>query len=169
MRVISLVFFTLLFGIAIVIGLVFVLTPEKCEHEEVVRYYFSTDDTVVQNSVCRYCTKCDERLTPYTLFQGELVDKSYLQTIVEHSDGSEIIPGEYYTVTATVPLGYMDMLGLTCEVENEDYLVRFNAVFRSEFKEQMSLIEAGQEITFRGRFNDKGCSFTDCELLSEVS
>ena len=140
--------------------------PEKCEHEEVIRYHFSTDDTMVHNSACGYCTKCDTRLTEYSLFQGELVDKSYLEAIKEHSDGSEIIPGEYYTVTATVPLGFIGSGGLVCEVENEEFLVRFSAAFRAEFIEQIKSMEKGQEITFRGRFYDTGCSFTDCEIVS---
>ena len=144
-----------------------VATPEKCEHQEVTRYYFSTDDSVVHNSVCGFCTKCRTRLTPHSLFQGELVDKSYLTAMQEHSDGSEIIPGEYCTVTARVPLGFMGSGGLACEVENEDYLVRFTAVFRAECIAQVELIEEGQEITFRGRFADRGCSFTDCELISD--
>ena len=157
--------------VLIVAPLFLLFAPKPCDHEEVLRYYFSTDDSTVHNDVCGFCTKCDTRLTPYSLFQGELVDKSYLAALKEHSDGSEIIPGEYYTVTATVPLGYMGYegtMGLACEVENEDFLIRFNAAFRGEFKEQISLIEEGQEITFRGRFNDTGCGFTDCELLSEV-
>ena len=148
--------------------IVLLFPSEKCEHEEVIRYHFSTDDTMVHNSACGYCTKCDTRLTAYSLFQGELVDKSYLEAIKEHSDGNEIIPGEYYTVTATVPLGDMGSMGLVCEVENEDFLLRFTASFRSEFKEQIELIEKGQEITFRGRFSDEGFYFTDCELLAEV-
>ena len=147
----------------------FLLFPsEKCEHREVTRYYFSTDDSMVHNSVCGFCTKCRTRLTPYSLFQGELVDKSYITAMQEHSDGSEIIPGEYYTVTAIVPLGFMGSVGLACEVENEDFSVRFTAVFRAEYIEQIKLIEEGQEITFRGRFNDKGCGFTDCELLNNI-
>lgn len=147
------------------VAFVIVATPEPCEHKEVTRYFFSTDGS--NNSVCGFCTKCRTRLTPHSLFQGELVDKSYLTAMQEHSDGSEIIPGEYCTVTARVPLGFMGSGGLACEVENEDYLVRFKAVFRAECIEQVKLIEEGQEITFRGRFADRGCSFTDCELISD--
>ena len=156
-----------LLGLLVLIVAPFLLLfpPEKCEHEEVTRYYFSSDDSMVHNSVCSYCTKCDTRLSPYSLFQGELVDKSYLQVMVDHSDDSEMIPGEYYTVTAVAPLGFMDSVGITCEVENEEFLVRFSAAFRAEFKEQLGAIEKGQEITFRGRFYETGCRFTDCELI----
>jgi hypothetical protein len=90
------------------------------------------------------------------------VDKSYLEAIKEHSDGNEILPGEYYTVTATVPMG----LSGICEVENEDYIVRFHVAFNDEFIELVNSIDDDAEITFRGRFYDTGCGFTDCELLS---
>lgn len=170
MRYISIVFTSFLIGIAIIIGVLIFATPEKCEHEEVTRFHFTTDTPVVRNSVCGYCKKCDTRLTSYSLFQGDLVDKSYRQAIVDHSDGSEMASGEYYTVTATVPLGFIGdgigSIGLTCEVENEDFIVRFDAEFREEFKEAVMSIEEGEEITFRGRFYDNGCGFTDCELVS---
>ena len=38
---------------------------------------------------------------------------------------------------------------------------------REEFKELVKLVEKGEEITFRGRFYDGGCGFTDCELIIE--
>ena len=153
-----------------VIVLTIVLTPPKCDHEEVTRYMFTSNDSTAHSSAARYCNKCNERLSAHSQFKGELVDKSYLRAIIDHSDGSEIIPGEYYTVTVTVPLGFYgyasDTVELTCEVENADFIVRFAAEFREEFKAQVESIEKGQEITFRGRFYDTGCGFTDCELLS---
>ena len=156
---------TILISVVTLLGMVLVVmfsaSTEKCEHQVVTRYFFSTDDSTMHHSACRYCTKCDTRLTEHSLFQGELVDKSYLEAIKEHSDGSEIIPGEYYTVTATVPLGFIG----TCEVENEDFIVRFDVDFRDEFVLDDPL-ENGTEITFRGRFYDKGCGFTDAELIS---
>lgn len=164
-------FIVSLFFICILSPIIFliVFTPEPCEHEEVTRYVFADYDSSAMSDVCGYCRKCDERLTTYSLFKGELVDKSYLEAIREHSDADEIIPGEYYTVTVTVPLGFYgygsDTVWLTCEVENEDFIVRFSAEFREEFKEQVSSIQKGEEITFRGRFYDVGCGFTDCELI----
>jgi hypothetical protein len=50
-------------------------------------------------------------------------------------------------------------------VENENFIVGFNVEFREEFREQIKLTEEGAEITFRGRFYDVGCGFTDCELI----
>ena len=43
----------------------------------------------------------------------------------------------------------------------------FNVEFREEFKELVRAVEEGGEITFHGRFYDKGCGFTDCELIIE--
>ena len=157
--------------IVMVVALVIVATPEKCEHEDVLkRYVFASDDLTQSSTVSSYCGKCGQSLTIPSHFKGELVDKSYLNALVEHSDGNEIVAGEYYTVTATVPLGFYgytsDTVFLTCEVENDDFIVRFHVEFREEFEELVRSVEKGDEITFRGRFGDKGCEFTDCELLS---
>lgn len=146
-----------------------VFTPEPCEHEDMVTMYsFSTRDSTAHSSVRPYCRDCDKKYQSQ-LFQGTLVDQSYLSAIIEHSDASEIVPGEYYTVTVTVPLGFTaygsDSVWLNCEVENEDFIVYFTVEFREEFEEQVRSVEEGDEITFRGRFYDEGCEFTDCELV----
>ena len=54
---------------------------------------------------------------------------------------------------------------LNCRVENENFVVLFTAEFREEFEEIVRSVEKGDEITFRGRFYDEGCEFTDCELI----
>lgn len=165
-------FFASLFLMCIFLPIIFlvVFTPEKCEHEEVTRYVFTSYDSTGNSSVAKFCKKCDKRLTYHSLFKGDLVDKSYLNVIKEHSDGSEIVPGEYYTVTATAPLGSINgtpnRLYLHCEVENEDFIIRFVVDFREEFREVVTLVEEGEEITFRGRFYDEGCGFTDAELIN---
>ena len=155
-------------------ALLIVATPDppKCEHEEtVVKYSFTAYGSTAHNDICKYCKKCESRISAYSLFKGELVDKSYLEAIVEHSDGSEIVAGEYYTVTAIVPLGFygssIDTAWLGCRVENANFIVSFTAEFREEFRELVRAVEEGDEITFRGRFYDKGCGFTDCELIIE--
>ena len=58
---------------------------------------------------------------------------------------------------------------LNCKVENKEFTVCFNVEFRNEFKEAVRLVEEGETITFRGRFYDEGCGFTDCELLERVA
>ena len=146
-------------------------TPEKCEHEEVTRYVFTSYDSTAHSNVSGYCRKCDAKLTTNSIFQGELVDKSYLTALIEHSDASEIVPGEYYTIMASVPLGFYayssDNVWLNCKVENEDFIVLFNVEFREEFEERVRLIQEGETITFRGRFYDEGCGFTDSVLIDD--
>lgn len=159
----------ILFCLCLPILFLVICTPEPCEHEDMVTIYsFTSYDSTAHSSVRPYCRVCDERFD-YTLFEGTPVDQSYLEAIVEHSDGREIVPGEYYTVTATVPLGYYGFgstkLWLNCKVENEDFIVGFNVEFREEFREIVESVEKGDEITFRGRFYDEGCGFTDCELI----
>jgi hypothetical protein len=96
-----------------------------------------------------------------------------LELLKEHSDGDEIVPGEYYTVTATVTLvtlnsydeGRFWTVRVGCKLRNEDILLGFSVDFRKEFWDQVDLLEEGDEITFRGKFYDEGCGFTDSELL----
>lgn len=172
MRVLGSIISSMSIFLIVIVVLLVVLSPGKCEHEETVeRYSFSAYDSTAHNDVSKYCKKCEVRLTASSAFNGELADKSYLEAIKEHSDGSEIVAGEYYIVTATVPLGFYsyssDKVRLSCKVENADFIVSFSAEFREEFKESVRAVEKGDEITFRGRFYDEGCGFTDCELIIE--
>ena len=153
-----------------VVALVIVVSNDQCEHEErQKRYHFVSENSPSNSEVSIFCKECDTRLSNRQQFKGELVDKSYLSAIQEHSDGGEIVPGEYYTVTATVPMGFYATNGvwLTCRVENDEFRVSFNVEFREEFRKAVSEVEEGDEITFRGRFYDQGCGFTDCELISK--
>lgn len=171
MKPISLYISTAFTCIVIVIVALIIFTPAPCDHEAVgTRYMFASYNESQRSSVNEYCKECRDRTTYYSTFEGTPKDTSYLNAIREHSDGSQILPGKYYTVTATAPLGYYgslsEKLKLVCEVENDDFLVRFSAEFREEFMEQIELIEDGDTVTFRGRFYDEGCGFTDCELIS---
>lgn len=148
-----------------------IFAPKPCEHEDVVAMYsFTYHDSTAYSRVRPYCRDCNKRFE-YRHIKGTLIDQSYLSAIKEHSDGREIVPGEYYTVTATVPQGYIgytsDKVRLNCRVENEEFIVGFSVEFREEFEELAKSVEKGEEITFRGRFYDKGCGFTDCELIIE--
>ena len=155
---------------AIIVVLLIVSYSDQCEHEDLVTWYSIASDDFSYSTVRPYCRDCGEAFQ-YKSFKGELVDKSYLSAIIEHSDGSELVPGEYYTVTATAPLGFTaygsDVVALTCQAENEDFRLRFGVVFREEYKERVRAVKEGEEITFRGKFNDKGCGFSDCELLTK--
>ena len=163
--------------IALIILFLVIFTPTPCEHNDVVKMYsFASQDSTAYSDVRDYCRDCETRFQ-YHLIKGVLVDRSYLSAIQEHSDTGEILSGEYYTVTATVPLGFYgygsDKLWLNCKVENEAFIVFFNVEFREDFRELVELIEEGQTITFRGKFyegngkfHDGVCGFTDCELIS---
>ena len=155
----------------VLIGIMLVVANNQCDHNETqTRYVFVAEDSPSNSDVAKFCKECGERVTNYSLFKGTPTDKSYLSAIVEHSDSNEIIPGEYYTVTAIVPLGFYaygsNSVWLTCEVKNDAYIVRFNVEFREGFKDLISSIEKGEEITFRGKFYAEGCGFTDCELIT---
>ena len=170
MKPISLYLSTAFTCIVIVIVALVIFTPAPCDHEEVgTRYVFASYDEVQQSSVNEYCKECRDRTSYHSLFEGTPKDTSYLKAIQEHSDGSEILPEQYYTVTATAPLGYYgssnDKLKLVCQVENDDFIVRFSLEFREEFIAQIKSIEDGDIVIFRGRFYAEGCGFTDCELI----
>ena len=140
-----------------------------CKHEDMVeRYHFVAYNVSGNNSVREYCRDCGEAF-PLTNIGDTPEDQSYLEAIREHSDGSAIVPGEYYTVTVIVTLRDIeaDCTRLGCKVENNDFIVIFDVDFREEFEEVVSLIEKGDEITFRGRFYDEGCGFKDAELITD--
>ena len=148
----------------VVVTSLILFTPPKCDHEETITMYkFESYESPAYNYVRPVCKKCD-KLLPYTLFKGTPKDSSYLEAF---ENESEIVPGEYYTVTATVTSADYSIQDthLGCKVENEKFIIHFGVDFREEFEEAVDPIEEGDEITFRGRFYDNGCGFTDCELL----
>lgn len=104
-----------------------------------------------------------------SIFRGTPTDLSYLEVIRDHSDSDEILWGEYYTITATVAVADYDFnrTRIRCEVQNDKRIVNFSVEFRGEFEEAVDPIKEGDTITFRGRFYDEGCGFTDCELITE--
>ena len=171
-------FLTSLILICIFLPILFVVvfSPEPCEHEDTILWYFFTSQDSVSNSdVCRYCKNCEKRISTYSQFTGTPIDQSYLEALKEHSDTSEFVPGEYYILTATVPLGYINGSSnkkayINCEVENEEFKVRFTVDFKEEYEELVSQIQEDEVITFRGRYYNEGCGFTDAELIdvSEV-
>ena len=169
MRIISSLLSALFICVLAIIILLVVFTPAKCEHVNMAtKYSFVSYYETAHSSVRPYCRDCGE-LFQFQLFDGTPTDQSYLSAFEGHIDNSAIIPGEYYTVTATVTQKFhfeYEDAWLKCRLENADYIVGFSAEFREEFRETVGSIEDGEEITFRGRFYDEGCGFTDCELIS---
>ncbi len=150
--------------VAVIVGLVS-SCPEPCKHEERrEEYSFESQNATSPNYIGykkKFCKNCDYYFGN-TYFYETPSDLSYLDLIREHSDGDELIDGEYYTMSATVNLNYV--YGITCRVENDDIRVYFSVDFREEFKEAVKLMETGDEITFRGKFDITSCDWTDCEL-----
>lgn len=155
--------------VIVIIALPIIGMALQCEEHEVVELFsFQPYNSTALSDVKSFCKKCDESLG-VTLFRESPEDVSYLNVVKEHSDGSELIGGEYYTMTAIVTLIDYDpsKTKIRCKVESENIIVGFSVDFREEFEEQVALIEKDDEIVFRGRFYDKGCGFTDCELITD--
>ena len=147
-------------------------TKPKNEHKHVKIFAFSSHKSTAYSSVRQWCKKgCCPNLG-YKNFRGTPSDLSYLDVIEEHFGVDEMVGGEYYTVTAEISLKFYypsssPRVHINCKVENEDIIVGFNVEFREGFREQVALLEQGDEVTFRGRYYDEGCGFTDCELITE--
>jgi hypothetical protein len=141
----------------------------KCEHEDVGKMFsFQPQNSTATSYVKSFCTNCDEKFG-YKIFRGTPTDTSYLEPIKVHSDVSEIVGEEYYTITAIVTLADYEFnkTKIRCEVQSENVEVNFCAEFREEYEESVALLQEGDIVTFRGRFYDDGCGFTDCELIAK--
>ena len=154
--------------ISIPILFLILFTPEPCEHEMGKIFAFQFQESTANSNITPFCKKCNHYFG-YSLFRGTPEDSSYLEVIKAHIGEDEIIGGEYYTVTAIVTLAdyNADKARISCKVQNEDVIVGFSVEFKGEFEDALNLIQEGDEITFRGRFYDTGCGFTDCELIVE--
>ena len=148
---------------------IIILSPGKCEHEEMVKVFgFQFQGSTAASYWRKHCKNCDNRYAyPSNPFRGNPTDLSYLEALKEHIDGDEIVGGEYYTVTAIMTLGdyNIDKTRISCKVESNNIIVEFSAEFREEFEDLVDLLKEGDEITFRGKFYEEGCGFTDCELI----
>lgn len=140
-----------------------------CEHEEIGTIFsFQSENSTTKSSYKPYCKNCEEYFG-YTRFIGTPDDLSYLEAVKPNIEGNEVKAGEYQTMTAVVSLAdyNADKTRIRCKVENEEVIVGFSVEFRGEFEEQVSFLQEGDEITFRGRLYDNGFGWTDCELLNE--
>jgi hypothetical protein len=137
------------------------------EHEHGKIFAFQPQWSTAMSYIKPFCEDGKHCYLGYTLFRGTPNDLSYLEVIEDYSDGDEIIGGEYYTVSAIVILGDYDInrTRVRCRVQSENIIVDFSVEFREEFEEVVSLLDEDDKITFRGRFYDEGCGWTDCELI----
>lgn len=146
-----------------------VIEEATTEHEHGKIFSFQPKGSTAMSDVRPYCEKWGHSYLGYSLFRGTPEDLSYLGVICEHSDSDEIVWGEYYTITATVSLADYDFqrTRIRCEVQSGNIIVNFSVEFREGFEELVDAYDEGDEITFRGRFYDEGCGFSDCELITE--
>lgn len=166
MSIISIMAMFVLLVVVLTVGIVSA-TP-KCEHEEMGTWFsFQPQNSTAASSMKPFCINCNQSFDA-EIFRHTPNDSSYLEAIKVHSDASEIVGGEYYTITATVVLEDYDTTKtkIRCEVRSEKVIVDFSVEFREEFEESVALLEEGDEITFRGRLYDEGCGWTDSELIS---
>lgn len=144
-------------------------TKPKDEHKHVKIFSFQFQGSTASSYVKPWCKSGRCYNLGYTLFRGTPSDLSYLDVIKEHIGVDEIVGGEYYTVTAIISVADYNFqkTRISCKLQNEDIIVGFSVEFRDEFEDAVSLLDEGDEVTFRGRYYDEGCGFTDCELITE--
>ena len=139
---------------------------EKCEPGK--EFWFQFRGSTAPSYVEEFCEH-PGHLYVGSIFRGTPTDLSYLDVIRDHSDSEEILFGEYYTMTTTVALADYDFnrTRINCRVQSNNTIVIFSVEFQEEFEDAVELIKEGDTVTFRGRFYDEGCGFTDCELIIE--
>ena len=138
------------------------------EHDLIRIFAFQPSGSTAASYTKQICKTCDNTVGYlYSLFRGTPSDTSYLDVIKAHSDSDENLWGEYFTMTATVSLCDYDMqrVRIHCVAENKTTRAFFSVEFLQEYEEAVASLNEGDIITFRGRFGDTGCEFTECELL----
>ena len=154
------------FLLAIVLLLI-VCIPDKCEHEVMGKSFsFQPQNSTATSYLRQFCANCDDDFG-YKIFRGTPTDTSYLDVVAAHSNSDKIVQGKYYTMSAKVAQRDFDFnkTEIACKVQNGEIIVFFFAEFREEYEESVALLQEGDIVTFRGRFYDKGCGFTDCQLI----
>lgn len=160
---------TMLSCVALILIVMIVVCNNACtEHEKGKIFSFQHQDSTATSYVKPYCENCNNYFRS-TIFRGTPTDTSYLSAIEEYSDGDEIVGGEYYTVTATVAVADHDLtkVRIQCKVQKDNIIVVFSVEFQEEFAEAVGSLKEGDTVTFRGRYYDEGCGFTDAELITE--
>ena len=138
------------------------------EHIEGKQFSFQFKGSTAMSFMKKFCNR-PGHIHLASTFYGTPTDLSYLDAIRDHSDSNEILWGEYYTITATVTLGDYDYdrTRISCSVRSNNIVVGFTVDFREGFEDEVDLYDRGDVITFRGKFYDEGCGFTDAVLITE--
>ncbi len=138
----------------------------KCDHINIIEVYsFQSENSTAMSCVKSVCEECEQSLGT-ALFRDNPPDESYIGVIEEHIDDKIFVKGEYDTVRATVifPDYDADRTRINCSVRQGDIKLNFMVEFKGEYEDAISLLQAGDEITFYGKSALKGLSWTDCEL-----
>lgn len=138
-----------------------------CDHSEMCkRFWFEFQGSTAYSSIIPFCKKCNVSYG-YTNFKYFPNDDSYLEVVNSHIEDGEVEGGKYFTMNAKVALrDYSnDKTRIDCYVQSEDIIVSFSVDFKEGFEEAVSQLKEDDEIRFRGKYYEKGCGWTDCELL----
>ena len=138
------------------------------EHIEGKNFSFQFQGSTAASYVKTFCNDPGHVHIAST-FRGTPNDLSYLDAIRDHSDSEQILWGEYYTITAIVALADHDInrTRVNCYVRSNNVIVSFSVEFQDGFEELVGMYDEGDVITFRGKFYDEGCGFTDAILITE--
>ena len=140
----------------------------KCDHNNIIEVYsFEPEKSTAMNSIKTVCEECGQS---FSLSRGYGVpsDKKYLIFVGEHCVDKTFTNGEYDTIKATVTVidYFTPITEIRCSVCQDGVKVYFSVDFKEECEEAVSLLQVGDEITFRGKSALKGLSWTDCELIT---
>ena len=147
--------------ISVIAGVIGIAT--KCDHDIGTEYDFVPPNAYMYGSIRPYCQICGDKFR-YQHIEGRLKDETYFELIAKYTDGNELVPGEYYTVTAIANYVYDSGDEISLKLEDDRFLIHLPVTFQEEFWEQVKSVEKGDEITFGGKFTAIH-GFTDCELI----
>ena len=136
------------------------------EHIQGKHFSFQFKGSTAASHVRKFCNYPGHTYIAST-FRGTPNDLSYLDALRDHSDSDEILWGEYYTITATVAIAdyNFNKTRINCFVRSNTIEVVFSVEFQEGFEDLIGEYTEGDVITFRGKFYDEGCGFTDSILL----
>ena len=141
----------------------------KCDHDNIIKVYsFESEKSTAMNSVKTVCDECGENFN-LTLFRDTPPDEKYINVIEEYCADKRFVKGEYDTIKARVIIldYFTPKTEIRCGLSHEGSEVYFSVAFKGEYEEAVSLLQVGDEITFRGKSASMGLSWTDCEIITD--
>ena len=157
---------------AIILSIVMILLlgmAVKCDHNNIIEVYsFQPENSTAMSYVKSVCEDCGQRFH-LTLFRDTAPDEKYIDVIEEYCADKTFVKGEYDTIKARVIIldYFTPKTEIRCGLSHEGIEVYFSVAFKGEYEEAVSLLQVGDEITFRGKSASKGLSWTDCEIITD--